>query len=126
MSKGQARKILSKKVKNGFRGYPMATVALYGPTDKKATKLVVGIVRHEDGDAEQIKKWFSEDDIMKNPGVFEEVLEFIQTNDAKSVGMLDRIISCPHEESIDYEEGKFCPLCPFWRGRNRWTGKVEH
>jgi len=33
-------KSLTKKAKKGFRGYPVATVALYGPTDKKATKLV--------------------------------------------------------------------------------------
>jgi len=123
---GQAKKALSKKVKKGFRGYPIATVALYGPTDKKATKLVVGIVMQENGDAEQMKKWFSDDDVMKEPNVFEEVLEFIQTNGAKSVGMLDRIVGCPHEEGIDYPEGHSCPLCPFWAGRNRWTGRIEH
>ncbi len=124
--KGQAKKALSKKAKKGFRGYPIATVALYGPTDKKATKLVVGIVMQENGDAEQMKKWYSDDDVMKEPDVFEEVLEFIQTNGAKSVGMLDRIIGCPHEEGIDYPEGHSCPLCPFWAGRNRWTGRIEH
>ncbi|MGZ3595241.1 MAG: hypothetical protein ACXWMS_04715 [Syntrophales bacterium] len=124
--KGQAKKALSKKVKKGFRGYPIATVALYGPTDKKATKLVVGVVMKENGDAEQMKKWYSDDDVMKEPDVFEEVLEFIQTNGAKSVGMLDRIIGCPHEEGIDYPEGHSCPLCPFWAGRNRWTGRIEH
>ena len=126
MLKGQAKKALSKKVKKGFRGYPIATVALYGPTDKKATKLVVGIVMQENGDAEQMKKWYSNDDVMKEPDVFEEVLEFIQTNGAKSVGMLDRIVGCPHEEGIDYPEGHSCPLCPFWAGRNRWTGRIEH
>jgi len=126
MLKGQAKKALSKKVKKGFRGYPIATIALYGPTDKKATKLVVGIVMQENGDAEQMKKWYSDDDVMKEPNVFEEVLEFIQTNGAKTVGMLDRIVGCPHEEGIDYPEGLSCPLCPFWAGRNRWSGRIEH
>jgi len=126
MLKGQAKKALSKKVKKGFRGYPIATIALYGPTDKKATKLVVGIVMQENGDAEQMKKWYSDDDVMKEPNVFEEVLEFIQTNGAKTVGMLDRIVGCPHEEGIDYPEGHSCPLCPFWAGRNRWSGRIEH
>ncbi|MGA2106302.1 MAG: hypothetical protein ABSH25_01525 [Syntrophorhabdales bacterium] len=126
MLKGQAKKALSKKTKRGFRGYPIATIALYGPTDKKATKLVVGIVPREDADAEQMKKWYSDDDIMKEHDVFEEVLEFITANGARTVGMADRIIGCPHEEGIDYPEGGFCPLCPFWQGRNRWTGRVEH
>ena len=126
MLKGQAKKALSKKAKKGFRGYPIATIALYGPTDKKATKLVVGIVPREHADAERMKKWYSDDDIMKEYDIFEEVLEFIKTNGARTVGMADRIIGCPHEEGIDYPEGGSCPLCPFWEGRNRWTGKVEH
>jgi hypothetical protein len=126
MLKGEAKKALSKKVKKGFKGYPIATIALYGPTDKKATKLVVGIIRRAHGEAEQMKRWSSDDDIMKERGVFEEVLEFIKTNDAKSVVMADRIIGCPHEEGIDYPEGESCPLCPFWKGRNRWTGEFEH
>ena len=126
MLKGQAKKALSKKVKKGFRGYPIATIALYGPTDKKATKLVVGIVMQENGDAEQMKKWYSDDDVMKEPNVFEEVLEFIQTNGAKTVGMLDRIVGCPHEEGIDYPVEHSCLLCPFWAGRNRWSGRIEH
>jgi hypothetical protein len=126
MLKAEAKKALSKKAKKGFKGYPIATVALYGPTDKKATKLVVGIVRQEHGEAEQMKKWYADNDIMKEPGVFEEVLEFIKTNDAKSVAMMDQIIGCPHEEGIDYPEGESCPLCPFWKGRNRWTGEFMH
>ena len=126
MLKGEAKKALSKKAKKGFKGYPIATIALYGPTDKKATKLVVGIVRQEHGEAEEMKKWYSDFDVMKEPGIFEEVFEFIKANDAKSVAMVERVIGCPHEEGIDYPEGESCPLCPFWQGRNRWTGKVEH
>src|SRR5437016_2772647 len=34
--------------KRGLRGYPVATVALYGPDDTRATKLTVGIVPAED------------------------------------------------------------------------------
>jgi hypothetical protein len=29
----------------------------------------------------------------------------------------------PHEEGIDYPEGKTCPQCPFWASRDRWTGE---
>jgi hypothetical protein len=31
----------------------------------------------------------------------------------------------PHEEGIDYE-GATCPACPFWAGRDRWTGTRLH
>jgi len=52
---------LEKRAKQGFRGYPIATIAFYG------------------------------------------------------------IIGCPHEEGTDYPEGKSCPQCPFWAGRDRFT-----
>ena len=83
----RARKRLSKRAKKGFRGWPVATVALYGPDDSMATKLTEAR--------------------------------------AKSVVMTDRIIGCPHEEGIDYE-GATCPACPFWAGRDRWTGERLH
>jgi hypothetical protein len=35
---------LRRKAKQGFRGYPVATIAFYGPTDTLATKIVVSIV----------------------------------------------------------------------------------
>ena len=42
----------------GFQGYPIATVASYGPDDKVATKVSVGIV-HSDNESDPIdmKKW---------------------------------------------------------------------
>ena len=45
----RSRKRLSKRAKKGFRGWPVATVALYGPDDTTATKLTVGIVPAERG-----------------------------------------------------------------------------
>ena len=42
--KKQPSSLLRKKARRGFRGYPVATVALYGPDDKLATKIAVGIV----------------------------------------------------------------------------------
>lgn len=111
----RARKRLGKRAKKGFRGYPVATVALYGP---------VGIVPAEDADVTDLRRWFSEgSDIRNDADVAEEVLAFIAETGAKSVVMTDRIIGCPHEEGIDYE-GSTCPDCPFWAGRDRWTGKL--
>ena len=124
--KDRAKKAIIKKSKKNFRGYPVATVALYGPTDKKATKLVVAILENENVDSEYIKKWFSETDIRHDFHAFDEPMEFIKEHEAKSVSMLDRIIGCPHEEGIDYPEGKSCPECPFWEGRDRWSGDLEH
>ncbi len=126
MLKNRSARTLAKKLKTGFKGYPLATIALYGPTDKLATKLVVGIIPRKDADPEPLKKWLTERDIRQKRGVAEEILQFLKENNAVSVAMTDRIIGCPHESGIDYPEGQSCPQCPFWAGRNRWTGEVEH
>lgn len=126
MLKNRSAKTLEKKLKTGFKGYPLATIAFYGPTDKLATKLVVGIIPREHADPEPLRKWFSDGDIRNKPGIAEEILQFIKENSAVSVAMTDRIIGCPHESGIDYPEGQSCPQCSYWAGRNRWTGEVEH
>jgi hypothetical protein len=120
----RAHKRLSKKAKKGFRGWPVATVALYGPDDTTASKVAVGIVPCENGEVSELRRWFSSGpgDVRNDVGVTEQVLAFIQEAGALSVVMTDRIIGCPHEEGIDYQ-GPICPLCSFWAGRDRWTGR---
>lgn len=54
--KGRPKKSLGKKAKKGFRGFPAATVALYGPTDKKATKLFAGVVLREGAEPNEMRK----------------------------------------------------------------------
>ena len=125
--KKQLSSLLRKKAKRGFRGYPLATVAFYGPNDKLATKIAAGIIPSEGAEPEVMKRWWSEGtDIKLEPDVGPEIIDFIESNGAKSVVMADRIIGCPHEEGVDYPEGQLCPECPFWAGRDRWTGESIH
>ena len=122
----RARKRLRKRARRGFRGYPIATVALYGPDDTTATKPTVGIFPAENVEVTDLRRWFSEvADIRNDARVAEEVLAFIGAAGVRSAVMTDRIIGCPHEEGIDYE-GPTCPSCPFWAGRDRWTGRRLH
>ena len=107
------KKKIKNKAKKGFRGYPVATIAHYGPTDKKATKVVASVVAYEDAEPDPMKKWFSENDVRNDETIIREILEFLSENDIKSVVMPDRIIGCPHEEGIDYPEGEECPICQF-------------
>lgn len=119
-------KRLSKKSRRGFRGYPVATIAAYGPDDRRASKLAVAIVRGEDEDSSEMRRWFSDTaDVRQDPQVVAEVLAFIEENGALSVVMSDGIIGCPHEQGIDYD-GEYCPVCTFWIGRDRWTGEMVH
>ena len=118
---------LGKKTRRGFRGFPAATVAFYGPTADLATKVAVAIVRDERSEPDPLERWFSKDmDVRADPVVGEQVLAFLREHAAKSVVVTDGIIGCPHEEGIDYPEGKSCPKCPFWAGRDRFTHERIH
>ena len=116
---------LEKQSRRGFRGYPVATVAFYGPDDRRATKVAVGIVRAEGSGADPLERWSSEEtDVRSDVSIARQIGEFITANSAKSVVLADRIIGCPHEEGIDYPEGGACPQCPFWANRDRWSGEL--
>jgi hypothetical protein len=53
---------LRKFTERGFRGYPLATLVFYGPDDRKASKLVLGIV---DSKVDQINQFRAEEGIPK-------------------------------------------------------------
>ena len=110
--------------KRARKGFPVATVAFYGPDDQRASKLVIAIISHE-GAAPKLRQWHSDNsDLRSLPGIESEIKAFIKEHGVLSVSMVDRIIGCPHEEGIDYPNGESCPQCPFWRGRDRFTGEL--
>jgi hypothetical protein len=110
---------LRKKAEKGFQGHPLATIAFYGPDDRRATKVAVGIQANEDSDWEMMP-WHSPDiDIRRNAAVMEEIVKLVRRRQVKSITMPEQILGCPHEEGIDYPSGESCPECPFWAGRPR-------
>jgi hypothetical protein len=124
MSEDRFLKRLHKKARKGMRGWPVATIAFYGPNLSQATKVAVGIVPSENAEVKTMRDWKVErGDVRTDPGIAREILEFIQEQGALSVAMAGGIIGCPHQQGIDYE-GEWCPVCEFWRGRDRFTGKM--
>ena len=114
---------LRKKARKGLRGWPIATVAFYGPNLDRATKVTVGIVRSENAEVKELRHWkVDRGDIRADPSIAQEILEFIEQHRVLSVAMTDGIIGCPHQAGIDYE-GEWCPICVFWHGRDRFTGQ---
>jgi hypothetical protein len=107
-------------------GFPMATVAYYGPNDQFASKVVVGIRESlKQKEIVNLKKWFStEMDVRFDADILLEMLEYIEANSVHRVALAERIIGCPHEEGIDYPMGETCPECPFWANQDRWTGEI--
>lgn len=118
---------LQKKAKKGFRGYPVATVAYYGPDNKTASKVSVGIILVEGTEPTYMERWVLEQgDVRTDLTINKQIMEFIAKYPIRSVVITDRIIGCPHEEGIDYPEGDICPKCPYWAHRDRWTGEIIH
>lgn len=65
-------------------------------------------------------------DVRHDADVEQQIIHLLRTHAVRTVALADRIMGCPHEEGIDYPEGKSCPQCPFWAGRDRWTGDRIH
>jgi hypothetical protein len=118
----KARYLIHKKARRRSRTYPLATIAYYRPDDQRATKVVVGIVDKQNT-LLAMEKWLSEqDDVRESPTINQQIVDFLDQQHAESVAMPDHIIGCSHEEGVDYPSGSSCPHCPFWKGKDRWTG----
>src|SRR5208283_4313755 len=88
-------KRLRKKARKGVRGWPIATIAFYGPDLSRATKVAVGIVPSEDAEVAELRAWkVDRGDIRADPAIAKEILDFIETHGTVSVAMTDQIIGC--------------------------------
>jgi len=103
--------------------YPFATISAYGSDNRRATKLVVGILRRAgQKHPNQLRSWSTDaGDVRNDPSIAAEVADWLHTHGIKETRNCDRIIGCPHEEGIDYPMGRTCPRCPFWAGIDRFT-----
>jgi hypothetical protein len=103
----------------------LATVAFYGPDDRRASKVAVAIVPTDGAEPTELKRWFADDhDVRNDAEIAAAIGAFADEYGAKTIVMADRIIGCPHEEGVDYPDGQKCPSCPFWATRDRRSGAV--
>ena len=112
---------LRKFAERGAAGYPVATLAFYGPDDRRATKAVLCIIDTK-GAEPRLHTWGGETadkDLRYNVGLQNDWIRVIRRERCKSLALLEEINGCPHQERIDYPEGEPCPKCPFWAGRER-------
>jgi len=117
---------LAKRSRRGFRGFPAATVAFYGPDDRRATRVVVTIVPARDEEpTQQVSFTAEEGDLREDPWVGEKMMAFVEKHEAASVLVAEEILGCPHEEGADFPAGGGCPRCPFWLERDRWAATKE-
>ena len=103
--------------------YPLATISAYGPDNRRATKLVAGILRRAgQRDTNPMRSWSTDaGDVRNDPLIAVELADWLRSQGVKDTVSYDRIIGCPHEEGIDYPIGRTCPQCPFWAAIDRFT-----
>src|SRR5439155_7347178 len=92
----QPRKWLDKKRKLGFRGYPVGTVAFYGPDAQRASKVAVTVIVAPDTEPVALRRWFAESgDIRNDVAILDEVVLFLRGHEARSVAMTEGNIRMP-------------------------------
>ncbi len=104
----------------------IAVCSLYGPNDQLASKMAVAIFKEGSTDILELQRWVSgKGDVRQDEKIQEQIAALLKKHNVRKVVSAGRIIGCPHEEGLDYREGEDCPLCPFWAGRDRWTGEMR-
>ncbi|ANM10658.1 MULTISPECIES: hypothetical protein [unclassified Rhizobium] len=70
----QPRKWLEKKTKRGIRGYPIGTIAYYGPDNRRATKVAVSIIPAPHAEPVDLRRWFAQTgDLRRDDAVIAEI-----------------------------------------------------
>jgi hypothetical protein len=123
MPGGKAETLLKRivtRAKRGYRGDPLGTIALYGPDDQVASKLVVGFSPSAEAGITETRSFVNaENDVRTDSELLGQVLAYLKAKHVKSLVVTDGICGCPHEEGVDYPEGAVCEYCEYWRGRAR-------
>lgn len=116
---------LRKKAERKGPGGTVGTIAFYGPDNRHASKVVVGVAPRAGDAITELRRWFEDRlDVRIDPKVGREVTAFLREHGVRNVVMAEGIIGCPHEEGVDYPEGAECPKCPFWKGKDRFEHAV--
>lgn len=84
MNLDKSTKIIAKKVKKGFQGYPQISLAYFGASADCATEVVVGFISEEDGSTQE-QKLTSGGDARTDETIQTTILKIIERAEAKTV-----------------------------------------
>lgn len=101
---------LQNRIREG--NFPIGTIAYYGPDDQTITKVVAGVLPDENTNP-VLQKWVGEG-VALNSETVAAIGKFFLEHQTQNIVMTEGVIGCPHEEGIDYPDGKSCTECPFW------------
>jgi hypothetical protein len=107
---------MKKDQDRGFQSkFPIGTIALYGPDDRKTTKIAASVIKRQ-GAEPILKRWMGSK-VKDDPNVRREIMEFFRQHGVKSVIATEENMGCPHEEGEDFPVGGDCPFCSYWKGK---------
>ena len=118
---------LVKRARRGFRGYPVATLAYYGPDDRTAIRISVGVATVEDGEME-MRRWYGRpgQNLHHDVAIHKEVLAHINARQVASVAILDKINGCACQDDDEMPAAVRCTTpCGFWEGVERPTDRLR-
>jgi hypothetical protein len=92
--------------------YPLATITYHGPDPEQATRISVAVLPDQE-DQPLVRHWRGEN-IAEDTTAAREIAIFLKEHNVERVITSEWVLSCPHEEGIDYPMGEDCPYCPAW------------
>ena len=104
--------------KKALEAFPMITAAFYGPDDLHASKLVLAHIPSSVSEPGDLERWVAPD-VLGEAKVLEEGRAFLAKHPSLALLATAGSVGCPHEEGEDFAVGADCPLCPFWKGKQR-------
>jgi hypothetical protein len=113
IKQAERRRATFRQLVTENRSFPLATITYHGPSPDQASKIVVGILSGDEAPP-LIRSWEGED-IAEDETCAREISLFIKEHDVARVLTSEWVLSCPHEEGVDYPAGGICPHCPDWQ-----------
>ncbi|OEF29181.1 hypothetical protein [Vibrio rumoiensis] len=84
MNVDKAKKRIAKKVKNGFKGYPLVTITYFGQDKDLATEVSISYLEAE-GEQVQVQNFKCENEIRDDETIQSVLLKVIERSNAASV-----------------------------------------
>jgi hypothetical protein len=78
---------VARQREQGFRGYPVGTIAFLGPDDRHASKVAVAVIVAPDTEPVALRRWFAVSGDVRNDATFEEIALFLLGHEVHSVAM---------------------------------------
>lgn len=93
MNLDKSKKLIAKRVKRGFQGYPLISITYYGPHEQLATQVVLSFVA-EEGAPAQLEKFSTQSDAREDATVQSTIVKIIERSGAKTLTLEPPVLEC--------------------------------